>query len=170
MRLTRALQMLYKQSLSGVPWRGEPVSEIPSEGPSIHEILQRLEGDISMPALPNAPIHEFGPGFKLKLATNDCKASDASEVLSMPDSVTTTSDVFTDPYTFCETMPSPILTPTIDPAYWAGDLWDSSTQYSNATPSSYHYGSFYQDNTNIPSLSYNTNVVNEEICTPPAKF
>jgi hypothetical protein len=44
-RLTRALQQLYRQTLSGEPWRGDPVTELPSDGPSIHEILQRLEGD-----------------------------------------------------------------------------------------------------------------------------
>ena len=44
-RLTRALQQRYKQTLSGEPWRGDPVTEPDSDGPSIHEILQRLETD-----------------------------------------------------------------------------------------------------------------------------
>lgn len=44
-RLIRALQQLYKQTLSGEPWRGDPVTELESDGPSIHEILQRLETD-----------------------------------------------------------------------------------------------------------------------------
>lgn len=44
-RLTRALQQLYKQTLSGEPWHGDPVTELDSDGPSIHEILQRLETD-----------------------------------------------------------------------------------------------------------------------------
>jgi len=43
-RLTRALQQLYRQILSGEPWHGDPVTELPTDGPSIHEILQRLEG------------------------------------------------------------------------------------------------------------------------------
>jgi hypothetical protein len=44
-RLTRALQQLYRQILSGEPWHGDPVTELPSDGPSIHEILRRLEGN-----------------------------------------------------------------------------------------------------------------------------
>jgi hypothetical protein len=52
-RLTRALQQLYKKTLSGDPWPGEPVTELASEGPSIHEILQRLEGGPSLPNLPD---------------------------------------------------------------------------------------------------------------------
>ena len=73
-RQTRALQILYKQSLSGLPWQGEPVTDIHSEGPSIHEILQRLEGHISVPALPNSLINELDPGFNLRWAASDRKA------------------------------------------------------------------------------------------------
>jgi len=113
-RLTQALQQLYKQTLSGTPWQGPPVNETLSEGPSVHEILKRLESletreDMSAATISAAAEKMHSPSSES--VEESVFDADSSRTSSISTTRTITPDRTSSPGSYGNPMLTPRLTP-----------------------------------------------------------